>query len=73
VGRFVGARGDDLVFVDNVTAGANAVLRSLALRVRQRERSQRVARCGCGRRRCADAREHDENRRSDHSSHVQSL
>jgi isopenicillin-N epimerase len=29
VGRFVGVRGDDLVFVDNTTAGANAVLRSL--------------------------------------------
>jgi isopenicillin-N epimerase len=28
VARFVGARGDDLVFVDNATAGANAVLRS---------------------------------------------
>jgi isopenicillin-N epimerase len=30
VGRFLGARGEDLVFVDNTTAGANAVLRSLA-------------------------------------------
>lgn len=32
VASFLGARGDDLVFVDNVTAGVNAVLRSLALR-----------------------------------------
>lgn len=32
VGRFLGARGEDLVFVDNATAGANAVARSLALR-----------------------------------------
>ncbi len=31
VAAFVGARGDDLVFVDNATSGANAVLRSLAL------------------------------------------
>jgi isopenicillin-N epimerase len=31
VARFVGARGDDLVFVDNTTTGANAVLRSIAL------------------------------------------
>jgi len=31
VAAFVGAQGDDLVFVDNATAGANAVLRSLAL------------------------------------------
>jgi isopenicillin-N epimerase len=29
VGSFIGARGDDLVFVDNATAGVNAVLRSL--------------------------------------------
>ncbi len=29
VASFLGARGDDLVFVDNATAGANAVLRSL--------------------------------------------
>ena len=29
LGRFVGAAGRDLVFVDNATAGANAVLRSL--------------------------------------------
>ncbi len=29
VAAFLGARGDDLVFVDNVTAGVNAVLRSL--------------------------------------------
>ncbi len=28
VARFLGARGDDLVFVDNATTGANAVLRS---------------------------------------------
>ena len=32
VGAFVGARGDDLVFVDNASTGINAVLRSLALR-----------------------------------------
>ena len=32
VGEFVGARGDDLVFVDNASTGINAVLRSLALR-----------------------------------------
>ncbi len=32
VGEFIGARGDDLVFVDNASAGINAVLRSLALR-----------------------------------------
>ena len=32
VGAFVGARGDDLAFVDNATTGMNAVLRSLALR-----------------------------------------
>jgi isopenicillin-N epimerase len=32
VGAFVGARGDDLAFVDNATTGANAVLRSLAFR-----------------------------------------
>lgn len=32
VASFVGARGDDLVFVENATTGANAVLRSLALR-----------------------------------------
>jgi len=31
VASFVGARGSDLVFVDNATAGVNAVLRSLAL------------------------------------------
>ena len=29
--RFVGARPDDVVFVDNATTGANAVLRSIAL------------------------------------------
>ncbi|MEZ5320045.1 MAG: aminotransferase class V-fold PLP-dependent enzyme [Vicinamibacterales bacterium] len=29
VAGFIGARGDDLVFVDNATAGVNAVLRSL--------------------------------------------
>jgi isopenicillin-N epimerase len=32
VAAFLGARGDDLVFVDNATAGVNAVLRSFALR-----------------------------------------
>jgi isopenicillin-N epimerase len=32
VADFLGARGDDLVFVDNATAGANAVLASLDLR-----------------------------------------
>jgi isopenicillin-N epimerase len=32
VAEFVGARGEDLVFVDNATTGANAVLRSLELR-----------------------------------------
>ena len=32
VAEFLGARGDDLVFVDNATAGVNAVLRSLDLR-----------------------------------------
>ncbi len=32
VAAFVGARGEDLVFVDNATSGANAVLRSLELR-----------------------------------------
>ncbi len=31
VAAFLGARGDDLVFVDNATTGVNAVLRSLAL------------------------------------------
>jgi isopenicillin-N epimerase len=31
VAEFVGARGDDVVFVDNTTTGANAVLRSLPL------------------------------------------
>jgi isopenicillin-N epimerase len=31
VAPFLGARGDDLVFVDNATTGANAVLRSFAL------------------------------------------
>ena len=29
VGQFLGARGDDLVFIDNATAGVNAVLRSI--------------------------------------------
>lgn len=32
LGRFIGARGQDVAFVDNATAGANAVLRSLPLR-----------------------------------------
>jgi len=32
VAAFLGARGTDLVFVDNITAGANAVLRSFPLR-----------------------------------------
>lgn len=32
VAEFLGARGDDLVFVDNATTGVNAVLRSLDLR-----------------------------------------
>jgi isopenicillin-N epimerase len=31
VAAFVGCRGDDLVFVDNITTGANAVLRSFPL------------------------------------------
>lgn len=31
VAEFLGARGDDLVFVDNITTGANAVLQSLDL------------------------------------------
>ena len=31
VGEFVGARGDDLVFVDNTTTGVNAILRSCPL------------------------------------------
>ena len=31
VGAFVGARGDDIVFVDNTTTGANAILRSFPL------------------------------------------
>ena len=31
VAEFVGARGEDLVFTDNATTGANAVLRSVAL------------------------------------------
>jgi isopenicillin-N epimerase len=31
VAAFIGARGDDVVFVDNATAGANAVLRSFPL------------------------------------------
>ena len=32
LGGFIGARGEDLVFVENATAGMNAVLRSLELR-----------------------------------------
>lgn len=32
---FIGARGDDVVFVDNATGGCNAVLRSLRLRPEQ--------------------------------------
>ena len=32
VGAFLGARGEDLVFVDNATTGTNAVLRSLEFR-----------------------------------------
>ena len=32
VAEFVGAQGDDLVFVDNASTGVNAVLRSIALR-----------------------------------------
>jgi isopenicillin-N epimerase len=32
VAAFLGARGDDLVFVDNITAGVNSVLRSFPLR-----------------------------------------
>ena len=32
VGDFLGARGDDLVFVDNASTGINAVLRSLVLK-----------------------------------------
>jgi selenocysteine lyase/cysteine desulfurase len=32
VAEFLGARGDDLVFVDNATTGVNAVLRSFDLR-----------------------------------------
>ena len=35
VAAFVGARGSDLVFVDNATTGVNAVLRSLALAARR--------------------------------------
>jgi isopenicillin-N epimerase len=31
VARFIGARGDDLVFVDNATTGVNAILQSLPL------------------------------------------
>ena len=33
LGRFLGAAGDDLAFVDNATAGVNAVLKSLRLRL----------------------------------------
>src|SRR5579883_1277257 len=32
VGEFLGAKGDDVVFVDNTTAGVNAVLRSFDFR-----------------------------------------
>ena len=32
VAAFLGARGEDLVFVDNITTGANAILRSFPLR-----------------------------------------
>jgi isopenicillin-N epimerase len=32
LGAFLGARGEDIAFVDNATGGCNAVLRSLALR-----------------------------------------
>src|ERR1019366_3223165 len=32
LGAFVGARGQDIAFVDNATSGCNAVLRSLVLR-----------------------------------------
>jgi isopenicillin-N epimerase len=32
VGTFLGARGDDIVFVDNASSGVNAVLRSVRLR-----------------------------------------
>jgi len=32
VAAFLGARGDDLVFVDNITAGVNSILRSFPLR-----------------------------------------
>src|SRR5271168_3199768 len=32
LGGFLGARGEDIGFVDNATSGCNAVLRSLALR-----------------------------------------
>lgn len=32
LGRFVGARGEDIAFVDNATTGCNAVLRSLEFR-----------------------------------------
>src|SRR5665213_4153090 len=31
LGAFVGARGEDIAFVDNATSGCNAVLRSLSL------------------------------------------
>ena len=31
VGEFVGARGDDIAFVDNASTGINAVLRAVAL------------------------------------------
>ena len=48
VATFLGARGDDLVFVDNVTTGVNAILQSWPLergthQVRARDARGRVA------------------------------
>ena len=37
VGEFLGAPGDDLVFVDNTTTGANAILRSFPFAARRRD------------------------------------